>query len=173
MAAASALVPALRRQEGPGRPGIYSVRQDMAKDLMGTVRNRGKMGYEIVEFYSPYFGWTRSTRGGSQADGRPRIRCLSTHNGMNAFTADGTGKAIELKRHSGQQVHRPGSAGRAATLDDWKKVADTLNSAHAKMKAAGMQAGYHNHQAEFRTVENRRPNRRHRREYRKEHPAAA
>src|ERR1039458_552920 len=32
---------------------LYSVREALAKDLMGTVRAVAKMGYEIVEFYSP------------------------------------------------------------------------------------------------------------------------
>src|SRR5205809_7881957 len=37
---------------------LYSVRDELAKDLMGTVRAVPKMGYEVVEFYAPYFTWT-------------------------------------------------------------------------------------------------------------------
>ena len=37
---------------------LYSVRDEMKKDLLGTVRRVGQMGYEGVEFYSPYFDWT-------------------------------------------------------------------------------------------------------------------
>src|SRR3982751_2201414 len=37
---------------------LYSVRDELAKDLKGTVTAVAKMGYEIVEFYSPYFDWT-------------------------------------------------------------------------------------------------------------------
>jgi len=31
---------------------LYSVRDELAKDLMGTVRAVAKMGYEVVEFYT-------------------------------------------------------------------------------------------------------------------------
>ena len=37
---------------------LYSVRDELAKDLMGTVRAVAKMGYEVVEFFSPYYQWT-------------------------------------------------------------------------------------------------------------------
>ena len=34
---------------------LYSVRNELKEDLMGTVRAVAKMGYEGVEFYAPYF----------------------------------------------------------------------------------------------------------------------
>ena len=37
---------------------LYSVRDFLAKDLTGTVRAVAKLGYEVVEFYSPYLQWT-------------------------------------------------------------------------------------------------------------------
>ena len=37
---------------------LYSVRGELMKDLRGTVRTVARMGYEVVEFYAPYYGWT-------------------------------------------------------------------------------------------------------------------
>ena len=37
---------------------LYSVRNELTQDLLGTVRAVAKMGYEGVEFFSPYFEWT-------------------------------------------------------------------------------------------------------------------
>ena len=37
---------------------LYSVRKDLEKDLMGTVRGVAKMGYQCVEFFAPYYAWT-------------------------------------------------------------------------------------------------------------------
>ena len=37
---------------------LYSVRNDLAKDLTGTVQAVAKMGYQCVEFFSPYYEWT-------------------------------------------------------------------------------------------------------------------
>src|SRR5205807_2351356 len=37
---------------------LYSVRSELAKDLPNTLRTVAKMGYEAVEFYAPYYGWS-------------------------------------------------------------------------------------------------------------------
>src|ERR1019366_1156722 len=37
---------------------LYSVRDEMTKDTLATVRAIAKMGYEVVEFYGPYYAWT-------------------------------------------------------------------------------------------------------------------
>src|SRR5690349_12827265 len=76
---------------------LYSVRDELAKDLMGTVRAVAKMGYEVVEFYAPYFSWTldraKEVRKLMDDSG---IKCNSTHNDMVSFTPEGQHKAIEL-----------------------------------------------------------------------------
>jgi len=44
----------------------------MAKDLIGTVTAVAKMGYQVVEFYAPYYDWTgRLRQTGPQAPRRP------------------------------------------------------------------------------------------------------
>src|SRR5258706_139949 len=81
---------------------LYSVRDELAKDLVGTVRAVAKMGYEVVEFFSPYYGWTTEyAQDVRKLMDDLGIRCNSTHNGANAFTADGVYKAIELKHTLG------------------------------------------------------------------------
>ena len=42
-------------------------------------------------------------------------------------------------------------------LDGWKKLAGTIGSAMEKFRPAGLSAGYHNHQAEFKPLEGKRP----------------
>src|SRR5438045_1356741 len=37
---------------------LYSVRGELSKDLPNTLKTVAKMGYEVVEFYAPYFKWT-------------------------------------------------------------------------------------------------------------------
>src|SRR4051812_49304885 len=36
---------------------LYSVRGELQKDLPNTLRAVAKQGYEVVEFFSPYFAW--------------------------------------------------------------------------------------------------------------------
>src|SRR5882724_11943330 len=91
---------------------LYSVREALTKDLMGTVRAVAKMGYEVVEFYSPYMKWTndyaKQVRGLLDELG---IKCNSTHNGSESFTADGLKKAIELNQIIGSKYIILASAG--------------------------------------------------------------
>lgn len=137
---------------------LYSVRDELSKDLMGTVRAVAKMGYEVVEFFSPYYGWTiEYAKDVRKLLDDLGIRCNSTHNGANAFTADGLKKAIELNHVLGAKFIVMASAGKVTGLDGWKTVAEHLSDASATLKPLGMRAGYHNHQAEFLPVEGRRP----------------
>src|SRR5260370_3295216 len=39
---------------------LYSVREELKKDLEGTVRAVAQMEYQGVEFYAPYFKWSES-----------------------------------------------------------------------------------------------------------------
>jgi sugar phosphate isomerase/epimerase len=137
---------------------LYSVRGELKRDLMGTVRAVAKMGYECVEFFSPYYAWTpdyaKEVRKTMDDAG---IRCSSTHNGPESFTPDGLAHAIELNGIVGSQFIVWASAGNVKTLDGWKAVAERLNQGAEKMKTAGLRAGYHNHQLEFTPIEGQRP----------------
>jgi sugar phosphate isomerase/epimerase len=137
---------------------LYSVRDELAKDLMGTVRAVAKMGYEVVEFYSPYFQWTPAyARDVRKLLDELQIRCLSTHNSRAALEPEGLKKAIELNQILGSTSIVMASPGRIAARDDWKKVADTLTQAAETLKPLKMTAGYHNHQLEFREEAGFRP----------------
>jgi len=137
---------------------LYSVRNELKKDLMSTVDGVAKMGYQVVEFFSPYYQWTPAYA----KDVRKKlddlgIKCNSTHNGPVSFTADGVGKAIELNQILGARYIVMASAGKVEGADGWKKVADSLNFGNDKMKAANIHAGYHNHAAEWKTVDGKVP----------------
>src|SRR5437868_15160237 len=109
---------------------LYSVRDELAKDLMGTVRAVAAMGYEVVEFYAPYFQWTTDyARDVRKLLDDLNIKCLSTHNPRAALDADGLKKAIELNQIIGSKTIVVASPGRTETKDDWKKIADALTSA--------------------------------------------
>lgn len=137
---------------------LYSVRDELAKDLMGTVRAVAKQGYEVVEFYSPYAQWTPEyARDVRKLLDELNIKCLSTHNNRSGLEGDGLKKAIELNQIIGSRTIVMASAGRTDTQDDWKKVADTLTQASETLKPLKMRAGYHNHQAEFTEHDGFRP----------------
>jgi sugar phosphate isomerase/epimerase len=137
---------------------LYSVRDELSKDLMGTVRAVAKMGYEAVEFYSPYLSWTPEyAKEVRKLLDDLNVKCYSTHNGRNGLEGDGLKKAIELNQIIGSRTVVMAHPGRAETRDDWKRVAETLTRAGETLKPLGLRAGYHNHQTEFREKDGFRP----------------
>ncbi len=137
---------------------LYSVRDDLATDLTGTVTAVAKMGYEVVEFYAPYAAWMPSyAKEVRKLLDDLNIKCLSTHNGRNGLEGDGLKKAIELNQILGSKTIVMASPGRAENQDDWKKVAEALTQAAERLKPLKMRAGYHNHQLEFTERDGFRP----------------
>jgi sugar phosphate isomerase/epimerase len=137
---------------------LYSVRGELAKDLLGTVAAVGKMGYQVVEFYAPYLEWTadtaKSVRNVLDDTG---LTCHSTHNNGPSFTPDGMKKAIELNQILGSKYLIMASAPRVIDIDGWKTVADQLAAVSEQLRPIGMATGYHNHQVEWRPVNGTRP----------------
>ena len=137
---------------------LFSVRAALAKDLMGTVREVAKLGYEDVEFFAPYFSWTpEQARDVRKLMDDVGLRCLSTHNAIGNYKAENIQKTIDYNKILGSKFVVIASAGRPTTLDGWKAVADTLAEGHSRLKPAGLRGGYHNHQAEFTPLEGKRP----------------
>ncbi len=133
---------------------LYSVRDRLKDELEPTLRAVAKMGYQVVEFFSPYFDWTpeRAKQVRTMLDSN-NLRCLSTHNGPQSFTSDGLKHAAELNNILGTRFVVFASAGNVKTVDGWKKVAETLSQADDKLKSSGLHSGYHNHQLEFRKID--------------------
>ncbi len=158
VAAASPLLPAANSARIPIGLELYSVRDELAKDMDSTVRAVAKMGYRDVEFFSPYYSWTpEKAKEVRKLLDDVNLVCRSTHNGPQSFSPAGMDKAIELNSILGAKYIVLASAGRVNDLDGWKKVAETLTRGSEKFAAANLRAGYHNHQLEFTPIEGKRP----------------
>jgi len=137
---------------------LYSVRNDLQKDPQGTVRAVAQMGYQCVEFYAPYFDWT-------ETDAKQMrkllddlgLRCYSTHNDEDYFTAAKIDHARELNRILGTRYMVQAWSDPKPDLDGWKALADRLNAAADALKPAGLSVGYHNHDAEWKPIGGKMP----------------
>ena len=130
---------------------LYSVRSALAADPQGTVKKVAGMGYQVVEFFSPYYQWTPD-----QAKDMKKllddlgIVCHSTHNDLRNFQAANLQKTIDLNHAIGGKFVVLASSSRTTDPNYWKKLAlETLGPAIETLRAAGLRAGYHNHQYEF------------------------
>src|ERR1022692_2085035 len=148
--------PATEAKKYPIGLELYSVRTELARDLPNTLQNVAKIGYEVVEFYAPYFDWTipyaKDVR--TQMDDLG-LRCFSTHNQIGSFTPGETmAKAIELNQILGARYLILASAPNGTRgLEGWMKLCEQLTTAVDQLKPHGLTAGFHNHQTEWAKLE--------------------
>jgi sugar phosphate isomerase/epimerase len=137
---------------------IYSVREAMKADPLGTVRAVAAIGYECVEFYSPYFDWSEAeTKQMKKLLDDLGIRCSSTHNDEVYFKPENLEKARDRNLMLGSRYVVLASSAPKSTLREWQGLADTLNAAAEKLEPSGLRVGCHNHQVEFKPIEGQRP----------------
>lgn len=131
---------------------LYAVRRELAKDLPNTLRTVAEIGYEVVEFYSPYQNWTfpfaKDVRTMLDDLG---VRCFSTHNSSAALSPGASmARAIELNQILGaRHIIVASPPGNTVTLEDWKRVTEQFSSAAEELKRHGLLAGFHNHRVEW------------------------
>ena len=137
---------------------LYSVRDELQKDPEGTVRSVAQMGYQCVEFYAPYLEWTDA-----QAKSMRKlmddlgVHCYSTHNDEEFFSPQKIDRVRDLNLILGAKYVVQAWSDPKPNLDSWKALADNLNAVGDKLAPAGLKVGYHNHDAEWRPVEGKRP----------------
>ncbi|MEP6684360.1 MAG: TIM barrel protein, partial [Parafilimonas sp.] len=83
------------------------------------------------------------------------MQCLSCHFGAAEFEDDKIDNTIQFAKDIGlsQMICSTFWLPKTATLNDYLTSADKLNKAAEKIKAAGMQTGFHNHEFEFAMLE--------------------
>ena len=142
---------------------LYSVRDDMSKDPVGTLKQIAGMGYKNVE-HANYVD--RKFYGQSAAEFKKTLNDLgltmpSGHTVMGKEHWDESTKdftdtwkyTVEDAATLGQQfVISPWlDESLRGNLDDFKRYMDVFNKSGELCKKSGMKFGYHNHDFEFNT----------------------
>lgn len=140
---------------------LYSVRDDMKKDAMGTLVKLSAMGYQYVEHANyvnrKFYGWTASEF--KKVLGDLGMQMKSGHTvfgkqhwdaGKNEFT-DLWKYTVEDAATMGQQyVISPWlDESLRKNYDDLKRFMEVFNKNGELCKKSGMKFGYHNHDFEF------------------------
>jgi sugar phosphate isomerase/epimerase len=141
----------------------YPIRDILAKDFAGTLKMMAAQGYQLVEMCSPSgyvssgFGplVTMKTSDMKSIINDSGLSCPSCHFGYGELTTDKLDERIEFAQQLGltQMICSTFGLPKTATLNDYLAAADELNKAAGKIKKAGMQAGFHNHEFEFATLD--------------------
>jgi sugar phosphate isomerase/epimerase len=141
----------------------FPIRDILAKDFAGTLKMMAGQGYQLTEMCSPK-GYAQIGYGPlvnmKPSDMRSIINdaglsCPSCHFGFGEFEDNTIDDRIEFAHGLGltQMICSTFWLPKTATLNDYYAAADKLNKAAEKIKKAGMQAGFHNHEFEFATLD--------------------
>lgn len=163
LAASLALAPSLTKAfTKPGRAvgiQLYSLRDIIGTDVKGIIQKVAKAGFKEVETYGyapangSFWGLTpKEFKALLDANG---LYSPSGHFGFDDYVASGNlddiKPYIEASNVLGSKyVVAPYLTDHLRkTADDYKKVAERLNTAGELCKKAGLKVGYHNHGFEF------------------------
>ena len=151
-------------QFNKGRIGIqlYSVKDELPKDFVGTLKKLSEMGYSSVEPYGfngeKFFDRTMKELSDLVADMGMTIS--GTHTGSKILPADTNAKewdfwkkcADAVKSGGGKFAIQAGFPG-AKTMDDLKLIADHFNRVGEVCNKADMKFAFHNHYEEFHKID--------------------
>ncbi|MEY2408437.1 MAG: hypothetical protein QOF48_1107 [Verrucomicrobiota bacterium] len=131
---------------------LYSVREECAKDLDGTVTAVAKMGYKGVEF-AGYHGRDAKTLRKLLED--VGLKCCGTHLALDTLLGDNLSKTVEFNQILGNQFLIVASlpAKYTKSRQTWEEAADQFSEVAEKLKPHGMRTGYHNHSIEFKPID--------------------
>ncbi len=144
---------------------LYSVRQQMAENLEGTLATVSKAGYTEVEAAALPRTSASEIRGVLDQVG---LRCVSAHHPF-AYLQARFDEILAYDKLLGVQFvicsspgHRnPAPLGTGGpkqfTIDDWHFNADQFNAMGERTAAHGIRFGYHNHIPEFAETEGKIP----------------
>jgi sugar phosphate isomerase/epimerase len=140
---------------------LYSVREMMAKDYEGTLKQISALGYQEVETAGYFDHSSEQVKSAMSAAG---LKCVSAHYPYTSLSKD-FDKIIAFNKEIGVQYIICAFPGikdpsrlkdmsyrtqiTSFTLDDYRWNAEQFNKFGEKLKAAGMKFGYHNHTMEF------------------------
>lgn len=141
---------------------LWTIRDDVAKDLPAALKAVSAIGYGEVEFAGVPKQPAAEVRAMLQGNG---LAAPSMHCGMADAQKDlqqriDYAKAIGARYlvisfpSTADERFKDGNALAAGmTLDDWKWNAEQLNRMGELTRKAGIACGYHNHNMEFRTYD--------------------
>ncbi|QRR01743.1 sugar phosphate isomerase/epimerase family protein [Dyadobacter sandarakinus] len=147
---------------------LYTLRDQLSKDLEGTLKKVAEIGYKEVEL----FGYTDGKFfGKTPKEFKALLKGLgldpvSGHYGAGVERKDVKGtlsndwqRAVDDAAEIGQKYVNCAylTDTERKSIDDYKKYVDLFNKSGEVAKKAGLQFGYHNHDFEFKKLDGQIP----------------
>jgi sugar phosphate isomerase/epimerase len=143
----------------------WPVRELIAKDFPGTIKQLAQAGFQSIELCSPA-GYADSGFAGlakytgielRRIMGDTGVTCVSSHFGIQELRENQEGRIAWAKDVGLTQMMVPSLDGpKKPTMDDVKRAADEYNKMGEQSSKAGLQQGLHNEDFECTTVDGKR-----------------
>jgi len=143
----------------------WPVRDSIAKDFPGTIKQLGTVGFQNIELCSPV-GYADSGFGGLAKYKGSELRkmlndwevaCISSHFGIAELRKDQPSRIAWAQELGLKQMIVPSLDGpKNPTLDDVKRASDEYNKMGENAAKAGIQQGLHNEGFELSKVNGKR-----------------
>src|SRR5580704_15184246 len=143
----------------------WPVREMIAKDFPGTIKQLGEAGFESIELCSPVgyadygFGGLAKYKGSELRKilGDAAVSCVSSHFGIEELRKNQESAIAWAKDVGLTQMLVPSLDGpEKPTMDDVKRAADEYNKMGEQSAKAGIQQGLHNEGFELSMVDGKR-----------------
>ena len=132
---------------------LYSIREDMEKDMDAALKQVKEMGYDYVEF-AGYFGKTAEEV--KALLDKYGLECISVHQSYDVFLEDAKANTDYLKTIGAKFCAVPWmGVEKHAGSENWEQTVKDFNKVGKILKDAGIQLLYHNHDFEFNKFENK------------------
>ena len=140
----------------------WTIREDINKDLAGTCKKMSSYGYKEIEMCSP-LGYSNSGFAPLNTLSGKELRKIIEDNGLVCTSShfnlgelqDSLDNRIEWAHQLGMKQMMLSSfwlSKEDQTIENYRKAAAGLNIIAKKVKAAGLQMGFHNHHMEFKKI---------------------
>jgi sugar phosphate isomerase/epimerase len=137
---------------------LYSLRDELPKDVKGTLEKVALAGFKEVETYGfsikdQFWGLTPAQFKKVLDDNG--LKAVSGHFGLGSYLADGNTEELKAAIVAAKAVGMSYltipwlDQSIRKNADDYKKIALKINEAGKMCKAAGLKLAYHNHNFEF------------------------
>ena len=133
---------------------LYSVHNSIDRDAASAVRAAAKLGFEGLEFYGNAMWDAAFVKSALQDTG---LEIAGWHVAIDRLKSDELEKTLDFHSEIGNRaIVVPWLPTEMRdTVDDWKRTAEFFNNIHDQVKARGMSLGYHNHDFEFKPLDER------------------
>ena len=147
---------------------VYTVRNALANNFAGTIKNVAEIGYDYIELFNYKEGkiYDKPVKEISSIIADNNIKAVSLHVGTGARSPDQDATMVKNWERVVADAAEMGldylvcaylAESERKSIDDYKKVADLFNKSAEVCQQYGIQFGYHNHAFEFTAMEDKVP----------------